>query len=64
MRYLEERWCHLPDVCRGSNVGETGLEELVLPEADVWLVGVSMCREGGFEEAGRKMQAHKSLRSR
>ena len=25
LRYLEEWWCHLPDVCGGSDVGKTGL---------------------------------------
>lgn len=25
LRYLEEWWFHLPDVFRGSDVGETGL---------------------------------------
>lgn len=63
-------------------LGKQAWEELVLVEADVWLVerslavtplyyvpflpfsvtslglvGVSMCREGGFEEAGRKVWA-------
>lgn len=25
-------------------------EDLVSAEADVWLVGINMCREGGFEK--------------
>lgn len=45
-------------------LGKQVWEELVLAEAGVQLVGISMYREGGFEEAGRKMWAHKSFRNR
>lgn len=45
-------------------LGKQAWEELVLAEADVWLVGVSMCGEGGSEEAGRKVWAREDFRSR
>lgn len=50
LRYLEEWWCHLPDTGEAVMLGKQVWEDLVSTEADVLLVGISVCREGGFKK--------------